>query len=65
MLLALKEAILNIVFAFLAFVLVLGESLLVLLFPVESLVVTGVPAILFEITIGFWLMLKGVKTESI
>lgn len=47
----------------LAFALVFGESIAVLLFSVKSTVVTGAPAILFEIIIGLWLMIKGVNTK--
>lgn len=50
-------------FGILAFLLVFAESLLVLLFNTESTVVTGAPAIVFEITIGIWLLFKGVKTD--
>ena len=52
-------------FGILAFVLVFGESIAVLLFSTESTVVTGLPAILFEITIGLWLMIKGVNTKYV
>jgi hypothetical protein len=51
-------------FGILAFALVFGESIAVLLFSVKSTVVTGAPAILFEITIGLWLMIKGVNTKK-
>lgn len=50
-------------FGILAFALVFGESIAVLLFSVKSTVVTGAPAILFEIAIGLWLMIKGVNTK--
>lgn len=50
-------------FGILAFALVFGESIAVLLFSVKSTVFTGAPAILFEITIGLWLMIKGVNTR--
>ena len=52
------------VFGILAFVLVFSESIAVLLFPVKSMVVTGVAAILFEIIIGLWLLIKGVKLSN-
>ncbi len=52
-------------FGFLAFALVFVESILVLLFNSESSAIAGVPAILFEITIGFWLSIKGVNTQSL
>ena len=50
-------------FGMLAFLLVFGESILVILLNIESTPVTGVPAILFEITIGSWLLVKGVNTD--
>ena len=50
-------------FGMLAFALVFGESIAVLLFSVKSTVFTGAPAILFEIIIGVWLMVKGVNTS--
>jgi hypothetical protein len=49
-------------FGILAFLPVFGESILVILLNTGSTPVTGVPAILFEITIGIWLMAKGVNT---
>ena len=52
------------VFGMLAFVLVFAESIIVLLFPIKSSIVTGLAAILFEITIGFWLMIKGVDLTN-
>lgn len=52
------------VFGIFSFSLVFAESILVLLTPLKSLVITGIPAILFEITIGIWLLAKGVKTEN-
>lgn len=51
-------------FGILAFLLVFVASILVILFSVESTVFTGIPAILFEITIGVWLLVKGVKVEA-
>ena len=48
-------------FGILAFVLVFTESIAVMLFSVESTIVTGLAAILFEIIIGIWLLIKGVK----
>ena len=51
-------------FGMLAFALVFGESIAVLLFSVKSTVFTGAPAILFEIIIGLWLMIKGVNTSN-
>jgi hypothetical protein len=51
-------------FGILAFVLVFSESIAVLLFPVKSMVVTGVAAILFEIIIGLWLLIKGVNISN-
>lgn len=50
-------------FGILAFLLVFVESILVVLFNFSSTPVTGVPAILFELTIGIWLLVKGVNTE--
>jgi hypothetical protein len=44
--------------------LVFSESIAVLLFPVKSMVVTGVAAILFEIIIGLWLLIKGVNISN-
>ena len=52
-------------FGILAFVLVFGESIAVLLFSVESTVVTGLPAILFEIAIGLWLLIKGINIQHL
>ena len=49
-------------FGILAFLPVFGESILVILLNTGSTPVTGVPTILFEITIGIWLMAKGVNT---
>ena len=48
------------VFGMLAFSLVFAESLGVVLFDMNSSAVTGIPAILFEITIGFWLWIRGI-----
>lgn len=53
------------VFGMFSFILVFVESILVLLTPLKSLVITGLPAILFEITIGIWLLTKGVKIENV
>ena len=50
-------------FGIFAFLLVFGESVFVILLNIESTPVIGVPAILFEITIGIWLLVKGVNTE--
>jgi hypothetical protein len=51
-------------FGIFSFVLVFAESILVLLIPIKSMIFTGIPAILFEITIGFWLLVKGVNTDK-
>jgi hypothetical protein len=50
-------------FGILAFFLVFAESILVVLFNVESTPLTGIPAIVFEITIGIWLLVKGVDLK--
>lgn len=52
-------------FGIFSFVLVFAESIIVLLFPVKSLVITGIPAIFFEIIIGLWLIIKGVNISTI
>lgn len=46
-----------------AFSLVALESLAILLFPMQPWTFPGLAAILFEIVIGLWLMIKGVKTD--
>lgn len=45
-----------------AFAFVAMESLVVLLHPMQDWIFPGLSAILFEIVIGLWLMIKGVKT---
>lgn len=50
------------VFGIVAFAFVALESLVVLLHPMQAWVFPGLAAILFEIIIGLWLMIKGVKT---
>jgi hypothetical protein len=52
-------------FGIFSFLLVFTESFLVLLLNIKSTPVTGIPAILFEITIGVWLLVKGVNIEFI
>lgn len=51
-------------FGIFAFILVFAESIGVLLFDMNSTIVTGLPAILFEITIGIWLVIKGVNISN-
>ena len=51
-------------FAFLgivAFSFVALESLVILLYPMQPWTFPGALAILFEIIIGLWLMIKGIK----
>lgn len=50
------------VFGIVAFAFVALESLIILLFPMQPWAFPGAAAILFEIVIGLWLMIKGVKT---
>jgi hypothetical protein len=45
------------------FSLVALESLVILLYPMQPWTFPGLAAILFEIVIGLWLMIKGVKTD--
>ena len=52
------------VFGIIAFCFILLESLVLMLIPMKSWVFPGLTAILFEITIGLWLMIKGVKIEE-
>lgn len=52
-------------FGIFAFTLVFCESIAVLLFSVKSTILTGVSAILFEIIIGIWLIVKGVNLSKI
>ena len=52
-------------FGIFSFFLVFVESILVLLIPIKSLVFTGIPAILFEIIIGVWLIVKGVNISNL
>lgn len=49
------------IFGIIAFAFVALESLVVLLYPMQDWVFPGLAAILFEIVIGLWLMIKGVK----
>jgi hypothetical protein len=49
------------VFGIVAFTFVGLESLIILLHPMQSWVFPGLLAILFEMVIGLWLMIKGVK----
>jgi hypothetical protein len=49
------------VFGIVAFAFVALESLVVLLYPMQAWTFPGLAAILFEIVIGLWLMIKGVK----
>lgn len=51
-------------FGIIAFFLVLIESLVLLLYPMKPWVFPGSMAIIFEIVIGLWLMIKGVKTDK-
>lgn len=51
-------------FGIFAFVIVFFESIAVILFDIESTMFTGIPAILFEITIGIWLLVKGVQIDK-
>lgn len=50
-------------FGIFSFILVFAESIIVLLFPVKSLVLTGIPAILFEIAVGIWLWSRGINVK--
>lgn len=52
-------------FGIFAFLLVFAESIAVLLFSVQSTIVTGLSAIVFEIIIGIWLIAKGVDTSNL
>ncbi len=52
------------VFGIIAFSFVLLESLILLLYPMNSLVFPGVMAIVFEIIIGLWLVIKGVNIDK-
>jgi hypothetical protein len=49
------------IFGIVAFAFVALESLVLLLHPMQAWVFPGLAAILFEIVIGLWLMIKGVK----
>lgn len=52
------------VFGMIAFSFVLLESLVLLLYPMNPWVFPGVIAVVFEIVIGLWLMIKGVRIEN-
>ena len=52
------------VFGIVAFAFVVLESLVILLHPMQPWTFPGLAAILFEIVIGLWLMIKGVKNEQ-
>ena len=51
------------VFGITAFSFVLLESLILQLYPMQSWIFPGALAIIFEIVIGLWLMLKGVNLK--
>jgi hypothetical protein len=52
------------IWGILAFFLMLMQSFVGILVPNNSLMVFGAPAILFEITIGVWLLFKGINVQS-
>jgi len=51
------------VFGIIAFAFVALESLVILLYPMQPWIFPGLAAILFEIVIGLWLMIKGVYDQ--
>jgi len=52
------------VFGILAFAITLVGTFAGILYPNDALMMFGAPAILFEITIGLWLWIKGIKVEQ-
>lgn len=51
------------IWGILAFFLMLAQSFVSIVVPNNSLMVFGAPAILFEITIGVWLLFKGINGQ--
>ncbi len=51
-------------FGIFSFLLMLICALVNIILPIKALMAFGAPAILFEIIIGFWLLIKGVKVQS-
>ena len=52
------------VFGILTFTITLVGTFAGILYPNDALMMFGAPAILFEITIGLWLWIKGIKVEQ-
>jgi len=50
-------------FGIFSFSLILTGTVVNILFPFDAFMVLGAPAILFELVIGLWLMIKGVNVE--
>jgi len=52
-------------FGIIAFSFVLLESLTLLLYPMDAWAFPGLTAVVFEIVIGLWLMIKGIRLHAI
>jgi len=52
-------------FGIIAFSFVLLESLVLLTYPMDPWIFPGLTAVVFEIVIGLWLMIKGIRVHAI